>query len=603
MNRSRIHLPTLRNVRMQYKLLLAFVLVSLIPLLVSGFYSINLSNQTIRQKTGAYSQELVSQVSKNLDSRLQSIKDYSDDFIFSADINRRLYGYPAKSPLSQLTVRNFFSIQLQLRFLNMSSVDDALMIFYKDRTAGSYDLSHLAENYHWSKEDLTRIIAMNEAPGNTRNITLSVASLAGTGQTYIILGRKIIQAATGEIYGHLLIAIRPEYFSDIFVDTRIGEDSQICMIDQSGTVLSSLTPDLPIGQRFPDASLFEQIAAGTATHDSFQFQLAGTEMQVTIADIGTSGLRAILLVPVSYLDTENAQFINQILILTLVILALSVTLAVVMARGIAAPLQQLAANMTRFGEGGSYQARTDNRSDEIGDLEKSFDNMTRAIQELVARIEEENRIRRLSELRVLEYQINPHFLYNTLDSINWMAQKGSQPEVGAMITALARFYRLGLSKGKETYSIQDEIDHIRNYLLLTQLRQRDKFQFEIDVEPEILGFKTLRIILLPLVENAIKYGIRSLPPGTGLIRITGRLQGDQIILTVTDNGKGVEPERLRFINDSLSAQQEISEDENGFGLLNVSQRLRLNYGEAYGVVLTSEPGQGTTSKINISVKR
>lgn len=620
-----------QNMRMQYKLLLLFMLLSFLPLLVAVIYASTLSSQTIRAKTSTYSRQLVTQVSMNLDTSLQKIKGYSDDFILAPAITNRMFGYRGRTEMDQLNVRNYFSIELQLRFLNIEAINDVLLILYKDEppaaTIPAYDTAQIAQS-RWAADEVGRLIRLNEDPANTRNLTLTVASVAGSGAPVLVMGRKIIHAATGEVFGQMLIALDPAYFSDIYARTRIGDSSQICIVDESGTVLSSLSPDLPPGQLFPSPELVQRIqtaarsrsraSAGLAgpagddsgnagdtagASDSFPLQLGGTGFQVTSAAIGTSGLQAILLVPDSYLNAENAQFVRQMLVLTFVILVLAVFFSFLLARGIASPLRELAASMGQLGEGGSFRRLVVKRNDEIGDLERSFNAMSGAIEDLVARIETENKIRRLSELQVLEYQINPHFLYNALDAINWMAQKAAQPEVSAMITALARFYRLGLSKGKEVYTIRDELDHVRNFLVISRLRHQDSFQFQFAVDPEILSLKTLRIILQPLVENAIKHGMRGLLSGAGLIRIAGTRRGDLVILTVEDNGRGIEPARLQYLNTALAAMQEISAGENGFGLLNVHQRLRLRYGEPCGVVLESQTGQGTIAKITIPVNR
>ncbi len=613
-----------QNMRMQYKLLLLFMLLSFLPLLVAVIYASTLSSQTIRAKTSTYSRQLVTQVSMNLDTSLQKIKGYSDDFILAPAITNRMFGYRGRTAPDQLNVRNYFSIELQLRFLNIEAINDVLLILYKDEPPAAaipaYDTAQIAQT-RWDADEVGRLIRLNEDPANTRNLTLTVASVAGSGAPVLVMGRKIIHAATGEVFGQMLIALDPAYFSDIYARTRIGDSSQICIVDESGTVLSSLSPDLPPGQLFPSPELIKRIqtaarsrsqaSAGPAgddsgnagASDSFPLQLGGTGFQVTSAAIGTSGLQAILLVPDSYLNAENAQFVRQMLVLTFVILVLAVFFSFLLARGIASPLRELAAIMGQLGEGGSFRRLVVKRNDEIGDLERSFNAMSGAIEDLVARIETENKIRRLSELQVLEYQINPHFLYNALDAINWMAQKAAQPEVSAMITALARFYRLGLSKGKEVYTIRDELDHVRNFLVISRLRHQDSFQFQFAVDPEILSLKTLRIILQPLVENAIKHGMRGLLSGAGLIRIAGTRRGDLVILTVEDNGRGIEPVRLQHLNTALAAMQEISAGENGFGLLNVHQRLRLRYGEPCGVVLESQIGQGTIAKITIPVNR
>jgi len=215
------------------------------------------------------------------------------------------------------------------------------------------------------------------------------------------------------------------------------------------------------------------------------------------------------------------------------------------------------------------------------------------LNRLVTRIEEEHRRRQLSELQVLEYQINPHFLYNTLDSINWMAQRADQKEISAVVTALARFFRLSLSRGRETYRVQDELDHVKAYLSISQMRYPDCFTFEFDVDPEIRRRRTLKIVLQPLVENAIKHGIDKRSTA-GLIRITGKAVTGGLEWRVIDNGKGMSAERRDALVRRLGSGPDDDPALGGFGLVNVHHRIRLNYGAPYGLAVESTPGKGTT---------
>ncbi|MEG2957551.1 MAG: sensor histidine kinase, partial [Christensenellaceae bacterium] len=209
------------------------------------------------------------------------------------------------------------------------------------------------------------------------------------------------------------------------------------------------------------------------------------------------------------------------------------------------------------------------------------------IHELMLRIKSEERQKRKAELNFLQAQINPHFLYNTLDSIVWMAETNHK-DVVKMTESLAKLFRLSLSKGKEIIKIRDEVSHVENYLIIQKMRYTNKFDFKIDVEEQILDMQTLKLILQPLVENAIYHGIKN-TRHKGNILIKGRLVMDNVLLQVMDDGAGIEHTKAAML---------LSDDnKKGIGIKNVDERIKLYYGEQYGLEINSERDIGTVVDI------
>ena len=199
-----------------------------------------------------------------------------------------------------------------------------------------------------------------------------------------------------------------------------------------------------------------------------------------------------------------------------------------------------------------------------------------------------------AQLKYLQSQINPHFLYNTLDSIIWMAEGGKTKEVVLMTSSLARLLRQSISNEDELVSIKREVDYARSYLTIQKMRYQDKMEFEIHVEEEILEQQIIKLVLQPVVENAIYHGIKY-KDGKGLIKITGVHRSGCINLTVYDNGKGMEPEVLEHIFDPKTGHK----SKSGIGISNVQMRLQLYYGKEYGISYKSIPGEGTAATIRI----
>ena len=200
-------------------------------------------------------------------------------------------------------------------------------------------------------------------------------------------------------------------------------------------------------------------------------------------------------------------------------------------------------------------------------------------------------------MRLLQEQINPHFLYNTLDAIIWMTEAGENQKAIQIIQELSSFFRISLSKGQSEITIQNEREHVKNYLEIQRYRYQDILDFEIDFEESILEYHIQKLTLQPIVENALYHGIKN-KRGGGSIKVTGNEDGDDIVFTVQDTGKGMSEEELERLR-SLIAGNIVVEEQNGFGMANVEKRLQMQYGAAYGIKVDSTLDEGTTVTVRI----
>jgi two-component system sensor histidine kinase YesM len=239
---------------------------------------------------------------------------------------------------------------------------------------------------------------------------------------------------------------------------------------------------------------------------------------------------------------------------------------------------------------------TSDNADEIAELGHSFNILVGKVRELLAaKIRERENLQK-AELRALQAQINPHFLYNTLDAIVWMAESQRSAEVVELVCALSRFFRVTLSDGKDWITVKEEIDHVASYLTIQKIRYRDILDFQIDIEPETGDATMLKLTLQPLVENALYHGIKN-KRGGGVITVRGRRQSpDRLLFEVIDDGIGIPADRLALIRAAITGST-FATGEGGFGLCNVQQRIKLYYGEQYGLEIQSEYGAGTRVQV------
>jgi two-component system sensor histidine kinase YesM len=215
--------------------------------------------------------------------------------------------------------------------------------------------------------------------------------------------------------------------------------------------------------------------------------------------------------------------------------------------------------------------------------------MIERIQSLIDQVYVEQRSKREAELRILQEQIKPHFLYNTLDTIQWMAQEHRVDDVVCMVGALTSLFRIGLSKGREFISLSDELEHVESYLCIQKMRYEEKFDYSISCDFALRPCRVLRLMLQPLVENAIYHGIKE-RRGHGNLTVEARTEGRDLLLEVRDNGLGMSEETLARLSESL---EEGVSSVGGYGIRNVHERIRLTFGKPYGLSFKSVYGEGT----------
>lgn len=259
---------------------------------------------------------------------------------------------------------------------------------------------------------------------------------------------------------------------------------------------------------------------------------------------------------------------------------------------ISQPIKQLEKSMKKVEEG-EFNIYIDVKGeDEVIRLSRAFNLMVSKVRSLMDQIIIEQEAKRKSELDALQSQINPHFLYNTLDSIVWMAENGKTDDVITMVTSLAKLFRISISRGKNIINVQQEIEHAKNYLIIQKFRYKNKFKFEIIVQEEALRYKTLKLILQPLIENSIYHGIEYMVD-EGFIKISVSIVNGKLLYEVSDNGLGIEPEKLQNILE----YEKKANVGSGVGVKNVHERIQICYGKEFGLQIESKLEEGTIIKM------
>ncbi len=394
-----------------------------------------------------------------------------------------------------------------------------------------------------------------------------------------------------EVKGVILVDLNYSLIEDMVSRIAIGEKGYIFIVDELGQMVYHPKREL-IYSGLRTESIDELI---TSKEEVVRDEVDGETVDYIVAISNFSNWRVVGKVFVDdinvYQETLKKIFISMIF----TALVIAVSLSVILAGTILGPVKRLLSGIYTFQSGQldvEVQVESEN---ELGLLTSEFNRMTKRIKALVDENKKSERSKRKSELDALQAQINPHFLYNTLDSIVWMGEAGKSKEVVKMTSALARLFRISISKGEEYITIKQEIEHIESYLAIQYMRYGNRLKYKISVDERLLDIKIIKILLQPIVENAIYHGIKQLP-GEGLIQIRVTKETDETMnksylhIEVEDNGMGMNQETIeKLLKGGISPKS-----KGGVGVYNVDQRIKLYYGDEYGLDIKTEMFEGTT---------
>lgn len=434
------------------------------------------------------------------------------------------------------------------------------------------------DTLHWVRETKQAVGGVSLSASHVQNL------VADDYRWVITLSRVIRNPYTNERQGLFFIDLNYDTISNLCEKSAMGEHGYVFILDAAGNVIYH-----PKQQLLYTGLIEEEIDKVLSCGEDYFITDGRDGCLYTMSVSDKTGWTV---VGVSYLDEmmETRRWITWTFFLTAVVLvSVAVLLSGFLADRITLPILKLRESMREVEKGNFEKASVVvTEKNEIGSLGNSFNLMTRKIQELMAQNVEEQKEKRKIELRALQSQINPHFLYNTLDSIIWMAESGENEEVVQMTAALATMMRQSFNNKAEIVSLEAEIEHVESYLMIQKLRYMDKLNFSVSLEEGIRECPIVKLVLQPLVENAIYHGIRY-KNGSGTVRVIAKREGEEIHITVEDDGVGMSEQALQHIFD----EHKVNYNSNGVGVYNVERRLKLYYGNAYGLFYESERNRGT----------
>ena len=564
-----------------------FSILIVITVLIFSLISLRYMEKAVMENSIDYTSRLISQVNRDIDSYINYMENISSLVLESGDVQMLLFSDNKSEDMAELNDRLTaqFNTVLETRqdIANIAVVAQGGRYIINDGTDRLNENISL-KNVDWYMKALTERESILIA-SHVQNV------IRNNYKWVVTLGKGIVNPETGKNEGVFFIDLNYKLLKDLCENNSLAVNSYVFIIDESGRIVYH-----PKQQLLYNGLTDEKIQELLHADSSYFVTDEGKESKLyTVSVSEKTNWRVVGVAYVSELMKNKKETQTLYVISAGLLLCGAVLLAAIFAQQLTKPIKELKNSMKEVERGNFADACVRVTLDnEIGSLSNSFNNMTVRIQQLMEQNTYEQEQKRKSELKALRSQINPHFLYNTLDSIIWMAEGGKNREVVLMISALSKLLRQSISNDNEQILLEKEIEYTECYLTIQKMRYKDKLEYEIEVEPDIRKEKIINLILQPLVENAIYHGIKY--KGTkGLIRIIGYGEGDHIVLKVIDDGIGMDEETVRDIFD----KSEKRERAGGVGAHNVRTRIRLYYGEEYGLYFKSSLGGGTEAVIVI----
>ena len=574
----------------QSTMLVSFSALMVLAMLVFMVIAMRYTSGTIYENSINYMSQIIQQVNYDIDTYIEYMENISSVIAKSSDVPRYLFDQnqtEAEREAEKERILTQFQTIMESRddIYNVAAVaKNGRYIINQgdDELTGYVDI----ESLDWYQAAMESKSGIAVSSSHVQN------AIQSSYKWVITLSRALVNNQTGEREGLFFVDLNYSAISDLCNNNSIEEKGYIFVLDAEGNIVYHPKQQLMYG-----GLKTENIdAIMECREDSLIIDEGGDSKLYTMSKSKRRGWTVVGAAYTSELLKNNEQAQMWYLLVASILLLAVIGISSIISREITKPIRSLRDSMRKVqnGQFGTHvEVITEN---EIGSLGRSFNLMTSEIQALMEQNVYEQKQKRKSELKALQAQINPHFLYNTLDSIIWMSEAGENDEVVEMTSALARLLRQSISNDKEEVELEKEIEYVKNYLTIQKMRYKDKLEFFIYVDPRVAHVPIIKLVLQPLVENAIYHGIKY-KETKGNLKIYARPVDGRVEIVVADDGIGMDEDVMEHIFDEHRKEQK----RNGVGVPNVQKRLKLQYGSEYGIRYESVKGAGTKAVITIPV--
>ena len=575
------HFQGFRKFSIKTRLVIALLMISIIPLAGISGYSFHIFSAAFQEKLSASISQTLSMINLNMVSEIEKYQYLCGSICISEEIKK---GLLKKNMADMEKNQAILEIQSMIRNKIIYPAQAKNITVYDTDGNIFYDLGY--DGFY--QEDVDRILSQLEEQDQ------DVWAYAHTyrDRNILVLGRRIYEHySKSRVIGYTLISIEEKIFSKTVLEpVGLSDSSNIMYMNLDGTVLSSWNRSIALGEKTDDELLKKIQERLPKKTDSFSIHENGEEQLVTYIFNKNLNQLFVYTMPYHYINSEVYAMLKQILVVVVFLVLLCIVIVAMVYQGIMSPIKRMLEFCSEVSEGNLSVRIQDKHKDELSRLSGSMDHMADTIEHLMDQQKTQEKKKRELELQMLQYQLNPHFLFNTLNSLRFVAAMHKDQIVSDGIQALSSLLQNTLTNKNEYITIQEELENLENYFSILRIRYAGSFEYSFHVEEdELLSCLVPKLILQPLAENSVMHG--SSDNGTVMeIQITCWREDEDVIIELSDDGKGFE-----VTDDALAPHPE----RKRIGVANVNDRIQLNFGRKYGLKINSQPGKGTTCTLTL----
>ena len=578
---KKYHFQGFRKFSIKTRLVIALLMISIIPLVGISGYSFHIFSAALQEKLSASISQTLSMINLNMVSEIEKYQYLCGSICISEEIKK---GLLKKDMTDMEKNQAMLEIQNMIRNKIIYPAQAKNITVYDTDGKIFYDLGY--DGFY--QEDVDRILSQLEEQDQ------DVWAYAHTyrDRNILVLGRRIYEHfSKSRVIGYTLISIEEKIFSKTVLEpVGLSDSSNIMYMNLDGTVLSSWNRSIALGEKTGDELLKKIQERLPKKTSSFSIQEDGEDQLVTYIFNKNLNQLFVYTMPYHYINSEVYAMLKHILVVVVFLVLLCIVIVAMVYQGIMSPIKRMLEFCREISEGKLSVRIQDKHKDELSRLSGSMDHMADTIEHLMDQQKSQEKKKRELELQMLQYQLNPHFLFNTLNSLRFVAAMHKDQIVSDGIQALSSLLQNTLTNKNEYITIQEELENLENYFSILRIRYAGSFEYSFHVEEdELLSCLVPKLILQPLAENSVMHG--SSDNGTVMeIQITCWREDENVIIELSDDGKGFE-----VTDDALAPHPE----RKRIGVANVNDRIQLNFGRKYGLKINSQPGKGTTCTLTL----
>ena len=570
-----------RDFSIRTKLIIGFltILLPLVLLLSIVFYSY--SAEIVLKQSLEQTREIVEQFSISLDNYMGLMRNKMEILADSPTIQEELNTHQDKEDIKN---DSFYSRNKRIRRI--------MLQIYSSVTMNDVEIYGINETNHylslWSKKyeiPDKDILFENANLSKGRSVLVNNINDADT----IQMIKMVKDLQTYKPIGYIRFGLKRNYIEKMAKNINFGSNGGVVIFDENLNKISGIAHD----------SVLSKLLKEKPSIGNFSYSEGKNEYTAVHIHSDSTGWTTVGVIPLRYINKDLAgiQYLTVIIIVLTIIIG--VTVSVIIAQSLILPLENTVNALEKFSRGDFAVRLKENRCDEIGKLNRIFNKAIKEINELMQKVTQSEILNKEMEFKTLQSQMNPHFLYNTLDTINWLAFKEKQTEICNLVAAISSLIRASISNKKSIITIEQELDYVKNYIYIQHIRYKDRFDIIYDIDESLLKQAVPKLIIQPIVENAIIHGIEN-SKNKNLLYISVKRENECIIIIVKDTGIGMTDEKVsELLKEPLNAEGDEQKAHTNLGLYAVHKRIQLMYGDLYGLTVQSQAGEGTTVTLHI----